>query len=207
MKTFDLRVSSPGRRSLAADLPPELRAEGRRRSAARGGRSDAGHVVTGARCPSHGVVRQRAQSPAGRAWRRLNTPRDVELRCECAVGCGPAPAAAAPWCCCLARRAGAGARRPGARRHARSVFVRRVVPPGARRVAVAGTFNQWDRGAAHRAGRSSGVWTTTSRSRRQHQYAFVVDGARWWWIRAPHGGRWIRRRNSVVAVTAEGAHL
>jgi len=92
-----------------------------------------------------------------------------------------------------------------------SVLVRFVLyAPGAHRVAVAGTFNQWDRGAAPLvpAGRS-GVWTTTlALPVGQHQYAFVVDGARWVVDPgAPAVDDGFGRRNSVVAVTAHGAQL
>src|SRR2546430_6141639 len=63
-----------------------------------------------------------------------------------------------------------------------SVYVRFVLyAPDAQRVAVAGTFNQWDQNAAPliRAG-ASAVWTTTLvLPVGQHQYAFVVDGERW----------------------------
>jgi len=75
---------------------------------------------------------------------------------------------------------------------------------------VAGTFNQWDRGAAPLvpAGKS-GVWTTTlALPVGQHQYAFVVDGGRWVVDPgAPAVDDGFGRRNSVVAVTAQGAHL
>src|SRR5881275_369318 len=75
--------------------------------------------------------------------------------------------------------------------------------------AVAGTFNQWDRSAAPLvpAG-TSGVWTTTlALPVGQHQYAFVVDGARWVVDpAAPAVDDGFGRRNSIVAVTAQGAH-
>src|SRR5256712_256448 len=91
-----------------------------------------------------------------------------------------------------------------------SVFVRFVLyAPGARRVAVAGTCNQWDRSAAPLvpAG-TSGVWTTTlALPVGQHQYAFVVDGARWIVDpAAPAVDDGFGRRNSVVAVSAPGGH-
>jgi 1,4-alpha-glucan branching enzyme len=88
-------------------------------------------------------------------------------------------------------------------------FVRFVLyAPGASRVAVAGTFNQWDQAAAPLvpAG-TAGVWTTTlALPVGQHQYAFVVDGRRW--IAdpaAPAVDDGFGRRNSVVAVTTQGA--
>src|SRR5439155_1114317 len=55
---------------------------------------------------------------------------------------------------------------------------------------------------------TSGVWTTTlALPVGQHQYAFVVDGARWVVDpAAPAVDDGFGRRNSVVAVIAQGAH-
>jgi len=90
-----------------------------------------------------------------------------------------------------------------------SVYVRFVLyAPGAQRVAVAGTFNQWDQNAARlvRLG-ADGIWTITlALPQGQHQYAFVVDGKRWVPDPAAPGiDDGFGRRNSVVAVTAHGA--
>ncbi len=216
MKTFDLRVKQllDGDLSLA-DLPPELRAEGEealRLLAA----VDRTPVTLSPELDARvmAVVRRHAKSPVGRAWRWLNTPRDVELRLRVrpwAVWAG-ALAAAAALALLLGRAVPApvpGVQARGGTRD--SVFVRFVLyAPGARRVAVAGTFNQWDRGAALLApAGTSGVWTTTlALPVGQHQYAFVVDGARWVVDpSAPAVDDGFGRRNSVVAVTAEGAHL
>ncbi len=216
MKTFDLRVKQllDGDLSLA-DLPPELRAEGEealRLLAAVDRTPVTLSPALDARVMA--VVRRHAKSPVGRAWRWLNTPRDVELRLRVrpwAVWAG-ALAAAAALALLLGRAVPApvpGVQARGATRD--SVFVRFVLyAPGARRVAVAGTFNQWDRGAALLApAGTSGVWTTTlALPVGQHQYAFVVDGARWVVDpSAPAVDDGFGRRNSVVAVTAEGAHL
>jgi 1,4-alpha-glucan branching enzyme len=80
--------------------------------------------------------------------------------------------------------------------------------PGAKSVTVAGTFNQWDQNAAPLipAG-TDGVWTTTlALPVGQHQYAFVVDGRRWVADPAAPGvDDGFGRRNSVVAVTRQGA--
>lgn len=89
------------------------------------------------------------------------------------------------------------------------VYVRFVLyAPAAKRVTVAGTFNQWDLNAAPLvpAG-TAGVWTTTLKLPvGQHQYAFVVDGRRWVVDpTAPAVNDGFGRRNSVVAVTAHGA--
>ena len=156
-----------------------------------------------------GIVRRHAASPGRRAWRWLNGPRDVQLRLRVrpwAAWAG-ALAAAASVALLLTRAPGPA---QGPRAVARdSVFVRFVLyAPGARQVAVAGTFNQWDRDAAPLvpAG-SSGVWSTTlALPVGQHQYAFVVDGARWVVDpSAPAVDDGFGRRNSVVAVTARGA--
>ena len=217
MKTFDLRVKQllDGDLSLS-DLPPELRAEGEealRLLAAVDRTPVTLSPALDARVMA--VVRQHAtKSLAQRAWRRLNTPRDLELRLRVrpwTVWAG-ALAAAAALALLLGRAAPAPV--PGVQARAGthdSVLVRFVLyAPGAHRVAVAGTFNQWDRGAALLvpAG-TSGVWTTTlALPIGQHQYAFVVDGARWVSDPgAPAVDDGFGRRNSVVAVTAQGAHL
>jgi 1,4-alpha-glucan branching enzyme len=87
-----------------------------------------------------------------------------------------------------------------------SVVVRFVLyAPGARAVSVAGSFNQWDRGATPLvpAGRS-GVWATTvTLAPGQHQYAFVVDGRQWVVDPgAPAVDDGFGRRNSVITVGA-----
>ena len=161
------------------------------------------------------AVRRHAASPANRVWRWLNTPRDVELRLRVrpwTVWAGGLAAAAA-LALLLGRAAPAPQPGPGTQARAGtrdSVLVRFVLyAPGARRVAVAGTFNQWDRSTALLvpAG-TSGVWTTTlALPVGQHQYAFVVDGARWVVDpAAPAVDDGFGRRNSVVAVIAQGAH-
>lgn len=200
-----------------AELPPELRAEG----------EEALHLVGAVdRAPVAfspafeqrvmAAVRRRAASPGRRAWRWLSAPRDIELRVRVRpwAVCGGVLAAAAALVLLLSRRGAAPAPSAGseARVAARdSVFVRFVLyAPGAHRVAVAGTFNQWDRNAALLvpAG-TSGVWTTTlALPVGQHQYAFVVDGARWVADpAAPAVDDGFGRRNSMVAVTAPGARV
>ena len=198
-----------------AELPPELRAEGEEALRLLGA-VDRAPVALSPLLDERvmAAVRRHAASPAHRAWRWLNTPREVELRLRLrpwTVWAG-ALAAAAGLALLLGRPAPAPERglatqvRIGSRD---SVFVRFVLyAPGARRVAVAGTFNQWDRSAAPLvpAG-TSGVWTTTlALPVGQHQYAFVVDGARW--VVDPAAAAvddGFGRRNSVVAVTAQGA--
>jgi len=198
-----------------AELPSELRAEGAE-ALRLVGAADRSPVTLSSALDERvmGTVRRHAASPGQRAWRWLNTPRNIELRLRVrpwTVWAGALAAAAA-----LALLVGRPAPEPVPGAQARggtrdSVLVRFVLyAPGARRVAVAGTFNQWDRAAAPLmpAG-TSGVWTTTlALPVGQHQYAFVVDGARWVVDPgAPAVDDGFGRRNSVVAVTTQGAHL
>jgi len=200
-----------------ADLPLELRAEGEEarrlvgavdRTTVRFSPEFEQRVMA--------AVRRHAASPGRRAWRWLNAPRDVEIRLRVRPWAvwGGALAAAAALVLLLARSGSAPGPRQGTetRVAARdSVFVRFVLyAPGAHQVAVAGTFNHWDRNAAPLvpAG-TSGVWTTTlALPVGQHQYAFVVDGARWVVDPgAPAVDDGFGRRNSFVAVTAPGARV
>ena len=198
-----------------AELPPELRAEGEQ-ALRLVGAADRAPVALSPALEERvmAVVRRHAASPAHRAWRWLNTPRAVELRLRVRPWTVWAGALAVAAALALLLGRPPAAPEPGLGTQARggthdSVFVRFVLyAPGARRVAVAGTFNQWDRSAAPLvpAG-TSGVWTTTlALPVGQHQYAFVVDGARW--VVDPAAAAvddGFGRRNSVVAVTAQGA--
>ena len=198
-----------------AELPPELRAEGEE-ALRLVGAADRAPVALSPALEERVMAAVRRQAASrSRAWRWLTTPREVELRLRVrpwTVWAG-ALAAAAGLALLLLGRPASG---PGPRNEARggthdSVLVRFVLyAPGARRVAVAGTFNQWDRSAAPLipAG-TSGVWTTTlALPVGQHQYAFVVDGARWVVDpAAPAVNDGFGRRNSVVAVTAHGGQL
>lgn len=198
-----------------AELPPELRAEGAE-AVRLIGSVDHSPVTLSPALDDRvmAVVRRHAASPSRRAWHWLTAPRDVELRLRLRpVVWASALAIAAGVTLLLLGRAPAPQSVPAslARGSARdSVFVRFVLyAPGARQVAVAGTFNQWDLNAAPlaRAG-SSGVWTTTlALPVGQHQYAFVVDGQRWVADpAAPAIDDGFGRRNSMVAVTSRGAH-
>jgi hypothetical protein len=172
-----------------ADLPPELRAEGEEalRVLAAVDRLPV-TLPTGIDARVMAAVRGRAEAPG--FWRRLR------LRPWTLV---PAFAAGAALALLLSRPIPtpvAGA----------AVTVRLVLfAPAAQQVAVAGTFNHWDPAATPlvRTG-ASGVWTATlTLPAGQHQYAFVVDGARW--VPDPaapavdddFGGG---RRNSVLAL-------
>ena len=197
-----------------ADLPPELRGEGEE-ALRLFGAVDRAPVSFSPEFEDRvmAAVRRRARSPGRRAWRWLTAPRDVELRLRVrpwTVWAG-ALAAAAALALLVARPSSAPQPPGGAEARAAtrdSVLVRFVLyAPGAHRVAVAGTFNQWDRSAAPLvpAG-TSGVWTTTlALPVGQHQYAFVVDGARWVVDPgAPAVDDGFGRRNSVMSVTVPG---
>jgi hypothetical protein len=78
-----------------------------------------------------------------------------------------------------------------------------LVAPEAKQVSLAGTFNQWNTQVTPlvRAG-ATGVWTATlTLPAGQHQYAFVVDGARWVADPgAPAVDDGFGRRNSVLTL-------
>ncbi len=187
-----------------AELPPELRAEGEEALRLLGG-LDRTPVKLSAAVSARvmAAVRGRTRSPARRAWRWLVTPRAIEVRFRIRPWLvGPAFAAAAALVLVLARH------QPPVP-SPNVVFVRFMLhAPGAKSVSVAGTFNQWDQNAAPLipAG-TGGVWTTTlALPVGQHQYAFVVDGRRWVADpAAPAVDDGFGRRNSVVAVTRQGA--
>ena len=197
-----------------ADLPPELRAAGEEALGLVAG-VDRTPVILSPTLDARvmAAVRHRATSRARRVWRWLATPRDVELRLRVRPW--------AAWAGGLAAAAGLALlfTRPPARVPAGTVAARAPAPsvvfvrfvlyaPGAKRVAIAGTFNQWDQTAAPLvpAG-TSGVWATTlALPVGQHQYAFVVDGRRWVADPAAPGvDDGFGRRNSIVAVTTRGA--
>lgn len=197
-----------------ADLPPELRAEGEEALRLVAALDRAPVTLSPAfDAQVMAAVRQHAKSPVWRLWRWLVDPREVKLQLRVrrwAVG-GGALAAAAGLALLLASPP-APVPSDSVAAHVASqnvVFVRFVLyAPGAKRVTVAGTFNQWDQNAAALvpAG-SDGVWMTTLALRvGHHQYAFVVDGHRWVADpAAPAVDDGFGRRNSVVAVTTQGA--
>jgi hypothetical protein len=179
-----------------ADLPPDLRAEGEEAL-----RLLADVPREPVRLPATLDVRVmaavHARAPKPSLWRRFTTPREVRLRLRPWTLVPVALAAAAA----LALLIGPPAP-PSAATSA--VTVRFVLfAPDAKQVGVAGTFNQWDAAATPlvRTG-SAGLWTATlNLPAGQHQYAFVVDGARW----VPDPGApavddGFGRRNSVLAL-------
>ena len=200
-----------GERSLA-DLPPELRAEAEEAERLLGA-VDRTPVSLSPALDARvmAAVRRRAASPVRRAWRRLVEPREFELRLRIRpwIAWGGALAVVAATALVVLGRPSvipAGGPTPTRVAARDSIYVRFVLyAPGAKRVAVAGTFNQWDQNAAPLvpAG-TSGIWTTTlALPVGQHQYAFVVDGQRWVADPgAPAVDDGFGRRNSVVAVTA-----
>ena len=197
-----------------ADLPPAVRAEGEEALRLLGSLDRTPVTLSPALTARvMAVVRQRSKSPARRAWRWLAAPRDVELRVRVrpwVVGAALAAVAAlAILVISPHARPAAGPSVAGKSDDSNVVFVRFVLlAPDAKRVTVAGTFNQWDQNAAPLipAG-TGGVWTTTlALPVGQHQYAFVVDGRRWVADpAAPAVDDGFGRRNSVVAVTQQGA--
>src|SRR2546429_4671857 len=194
-----------------AQLPSELRAEGAE-ALRLVGAVDRTPVALSPALDERvmAVVRRHAASRTRRAWHWLTTPRDVELRLRLrpAVWAGALALAAGVTLLLLARAPGTtpaptSVARSGAHD---SVFVRFVLyAPGARHVAVAGTFNQWNLNAAPlvRAG-TAGVWTTTlALPVGQHQYAFLVDGQRWGSDpAAPAINDGFRRRHSTAALAS-----
>ena len=176
-----------------ADLPPELRAEGEEALgllAAVDRRPVRLSAALDARVMA--AVRRRA---APSLWRRLLQPREVRLRLR-PWTLAPALAAAAALIVFLGRTAPQPA--------AAGVSVRFVLfAPQAQQVTVAGTFNQWDAAATPlvRTG-TPGMWAATLQlPAGQHQYTFVVDGARWVPDpSAPAVDDGFGRRNSVMAL-------
>jgi len=169
-----------------AELPPELRREGEaalRLLAAVDRRPVRLPGVTAR------VMSQLRSHAARRSWWRLRI-RPWLLT--------PALAAAAALALWLGRPESPGASSPA------TVIVRFVlVAPDAQRVNLAGTFNQWDAQATPLVRTdAAGTWTATlTLPAGQHQYAFVVDGARWMPDpAAPAVDDGFGRRNSVLAL-------
>ncbi|HXQ29772.1 MAG TPA: isoamylase early set domain-containing protein [Gemmatimonadales bacterium] len=185
------------------DLPPERRAEGddaRRLLAS----IDTGDVTLSTHVENRvmSAVRRRARSPLARAWSAFLATRVLEVH----VRLGPWALAAAA---CLAL-VGVGLSRRGHEAPVGSVaeapvYVRFVCyAPGAHRVALVGTFNRWDPEATPLAPSATpGVWAiTVALPAGQHQYAFLLDGARWATDpSAPAVSDGFGQRNSVVTVT------
>jgi hypothetical protein len=127
----------------------------------------------------------RARSPAGavRGWRWLVTPQAVRIRPLLV----PLLAAAALALWLLPRGAvedaapGSGASAAAPAPAPDTVFVRfDLTAPGAREVAVAGSFNGWRPEATRMVRGAGGVWSVTvPLAIGEHRYQFVVNGRRW----------------------------
>ncbi|HEV8263558.1 MAG TPA: isoamylase early set domain-containing protein [Gemmatimonadales bacterium] len=193
----DVKRLLDGEVSLA-DLPSELRAEGEEALRLVAAAADwARTPVTLSPALDARVmaaVRSRAAAPS--LWRRLTEPREVRLRLRPWI-LAPALAAAAVLALLLVRPAPS----PVA---SATVTVRFVLfAPDAQQVALAGTFNQWDVAATPLVrSNAPGVWTATlTLPAGQHEYAFVVDGARWVPDpAAPAVDDGFGRRNSVLTL-------
>jgi hypothetical protein len=155
------------------------------------------------------AVRRRAASRSGRVWRWLTDVREIRVRVRPWLAI---PALAAGFALLLGRPVDHGA--DSVARGAAgsdSVFVRFVLyAPEAHRVALAGTFNEWDPAVTPLVpGAEAGVWiTTVALAPGQHQYAFVIDGERW--VADPAAPRvddGFGRMNSVLAVASGGRTL
>ena len=116
-------------------------------------------------------------------WARALRPRTLTLR-PLPVGLGALVAAAGVFVLMLPAvrgvdRAADGHRAPPAGQKRAVQFV--LVAPTARKVAVVGDFNDWDRGSAYDATHEGGgVWAVTARiPAGHHRYAFVVDDSLW----------------------------
>lgn len=175
------------------DLPPALRAEGEEALRLLGAVDREPVTFPGLDTRVLAELRRRADSPS--FWRRLVTPREVRLRVR-PWTLVPAFAAALALVLVLAQPAPTPA--------TSLVTVRFVLfAPDAHDVSLAGTFNQWDPAATPlvRTG-APGVWSATlTLPAGQHQYAFVVDGARWVADpSAPAVDDGFGRRNSVLSL-------
>lgn len=189
-----------------ADLPPELRADGERALAVMGLLDRAPVTLSGdleARVMA--AVRQRAASPARRFLRWWGNPQEVRIRVRPWL-LGPALAVAVALVLLLGPRSGTTVA-TSSPATADSTLVRFVFhAPGAERVTLAGSFNDWSLEAAPLARTDGGVWTiTVPLPAGQHEYAFVVDGRRWMPDpAAPTVDDGLGHRNSVMAVGSAG---
>lgn len=175
-----------------ADLPPALHAEANEALSWLAAVDREPVTFPGLETRVLAELRRRAEAPSW--WRRLVTPREVRLRVR-PWTLVPAFAAALALVLFVARPAVTPANSP--------VTVRFVLfAPDAHDVSLAGTFNQWDPAATPLVRSGTGVWSATlTLPAGQHQYAFVVDGARWVADPgAPAVDDGFGRRNSVLSL-------
>ena len=154
-----------------ADLPAELRAEGEEALLILGA-VDRRPVQLGDFTAR--VMAQVVERPRRQFWRRVLEPREIRISVRPWL-LAPALAAAAALVLWLGRSGPAASSSPAL------VTVRFVLSaPDAHAVSVAGTFNQWNANATPLVRTGAGLWTATlTLPAGEHQYAFVVDGARW----------------------------
>jgi len=177
-----------------ADLPAELRAEGEEALlllAAVDRRPVELDDLTAR------VMAEIGERPKRKFWHRVLEPREIRIRVRPWL-LAPALAAAAALVLWLGDRSG-----PAAPATPALVTVRFVLSaPDAHAVSVAGTFNQWNADATPLVRTDGGVWTATiTLPAGEHQYAFVVDGARWVPDpAAPAVDDGFGRRNSVLTL-------
>jgi len=183
-----------------SDLPPELKPEGER--ALRLLESiDHAPVALSPALDQRVMMAVRARATS--RWRWLVQPRELRIHVR-PWTLVPALAAAAALVFVVLRPAAPSTESVATVAAPESVTVRLVLhAPGAERVAVAGSFNQWNAAATPllRSGTTE-VWTATlTLPVGQHQYAFVVDGIRWMPDpSAPGVDDGFGRRNSVLAL-------
>ena len=142
------------------------------------------------------VMAEIGERPGRKFWRRVLEPREIRFRVRPWL-LAPALAAAAALVLWLGRSGPAVPSSPAL------VTVRFVLSaPDAHAVSVAGTFNQWNAAATPLVRTDGGVWTATiTLPAGEHQYAFVVDGARWVPDpAAPAVDDGFGRRNSVLTL-------
>ena len=177
-----------------ADLPAELRSEGEEALlllAAVDRRPVQLNDLTAR------VMAEIGEPPRRKFWRRVLEPREIRIRVRPWL-LAPALAAAAALVLWLGRSGPAVPSSSPA-----LVTVRFVLSaPDAHAVSVAGTFNQWNAAATPLVRTDGGVWTATiTLPAGEHQYAFVVDGARWVPDpAAPAVDDGFGRRNSVLTL-------
>jgi hypothetical protein len=180
-----------------AELPAELRAEGEEALRLLGAVER--QPVTLPRMTDRVMRAIEGRTPRRSLWRRVAEPREISVRIRPWL-LAPALAAAAALALWVGRDRPA---LPTQTASAPLITVRfMLVAPEAKNVSIAGTFNGWDTQATPLVRTGSGVWAATlSLPAGQHQYAFVVDGARWVPDpAAPAVDDGFGRRNSVLAL-------
>lgn len=150
-------------------------------------------------------VRRRPRPGEGGIWTRFFRPREVRFQLQPArwlIGAAAALLALLIWSGTPRTPVSVASSAPAA------TYVRFVLyAPNVGRVAVAGSFNEWDQDEAPLVPvGTTGLWTTTLRlPAGQHLYAFVVDGQQWLPDPgAPAVDDGFGRRNSVMTVPVAG---